>query len=206
MGLCEDGFERAGERDGDLDAPDADSDQRAKLEQLQPDRPRGGRGKLRSPQGEAAQRRDQDIGERGEPQPELVGSQGRGRSAIRVEIELALLDAVLHLAARAVNGLVKRPSRHIFAGKRGDDETGIGALGQMLGLGHDAALPAPGSAGLILKFLENPRWLAAFLRLPLSFGQFRRDLRLEPGVARQAEDVANAIGFAPCHQFLAAQA
>ena len=60
-------------------------------------------------QADAAQGAEQHIGHRGEPQAELVGAHGRGRGAVGEQVELALLDAVLHLAARAVDLLVEMP-------------------------------------------------------------------------------------------------
>lgn len=56
-------------------------------------------------QADAAQRADQHIGHGGEPEPELVGAYGGGRSAVGEQVELAFLDAVLHLAAGAVEVL-----------------------------------------------------------------------------------------------------
>jgi hypothetical protein len=54
-------------------------------------------------QGQTPHRLHQHVGERGEPQAQ----HGGGAGAVGIEIELALLDAVLHLAARAVDALVK---------------------------------------------------------------------------------------------------
>ena len=59
-------------------------------------------------QADAAQRAEQHIGHRGEPQAQLVGAHGGGRGAVGEQIELAFLDAVLHLAAGAVELLVER--------------------------------------------------------------------------------------------------
>ena len=56
---------------------------------------------------DAAQGADQNIGHRGEPQAQLVGAHRVGRGAIGIEIELAFLDAVFHLAAGAVELLVE---------------------------------------------------------------------------------------------------
>ena len=58
-------------------------------------------GELGMGQADAAQGTDQHIGHRGEPQAQLVGAHGVGRGAVGVEVELTLLDAVLHLAAGA---------------------------------------------------------------------------------------------------------
>jgi hypothetical protein len=49
-----------------------------------------------------------------------------GRGAIGKEIELALLDPVLHVAAGAVDLLVEVLSLARFARERGDDEARIG--------------------------------------------------------------------------------
>ena len=49
----------------------------------------------------------QNVGHRGKPQPQLVGPHRRGRSAVGEQIDLTLLDAVLHLAARAIDCLVE---------------------------------------------------------------------------------------------------
>ena len=59
-------------------------------------------GELGAGEADAAQRRDEHVGHRGEPQPQLVGAHGGGAGAIGEEVELAFLDAVLHLAAGAV--------------------------------------------------------------------------------------------------------
>ena len=79
------------------------------------------------------------IGQRCEPQPQLVGAQARRRGPVREEIELAFLDAVFHLAAGAIDFLVKLLCFNVFARQRGDDEARIFAFGKMLRLGHDAA-------------------------------------------------------------------
>ena len=86
---------------------------------------------------------EQHIGERGKPQPQLVGPHGRGRGAVGEQIELALLDAVLHLAARAIDLLVEVPGLELLERQRGDHKAWIGFAAGPLGLGDDAALAAP---------------------------------------------------------------
>ena len=71
----------------------------------------GGVGELAVPEGDAPEGVDQHIGESGEPEPELVGAQAGGGGAIGKEVELLLLDPVLHLAACAVDLLIKHTSR-----------------------------------------------------------------------------------------------
>ena len=58
-------------------------------------------------QADAAQRLEQNIGEGREPQPELVGADGRRGRAIGKEIELLLLDPVLDVAPGAVDALIQ---------------------------------------------------------------------------------------------------
>ena len=64
-------------------------------------------GELGVAQADPAQRREQDVGEGREPQPELVGAHGRCRRAIGEQVELLLLDPVLDFAAGAVDVLVE---------------------------------------------------------------------------------------------------
>ena len=73
--------------------------------------------------GDAAQRADQHIGHRGEPQSQLIGAHRLGRGAVCVEVELAFLDAVLHLAAGAIELLIEMPALMLLA-----HLTGIGWL------------------------------------------------------------------------------
>ena len=56
-----------------------------------------------------AERAEQDVGHRREPEPELVGPHGGCGRAISEEVRLAFLDAVLHVAAGAVDLLVEMP-------------------------------------------------------------------------------------------------
>lgn len=58
---------------------------------------------------EAAQGADQEIGKGGKPKPQLIGAHGVGTGAVGLEVELKFLDPVLHVAACAVEVLVKRP-------------------------------------------------------------------------------------------------
>jgi hypothetical protein len=73
---------------------------------------------------------------------------------VGIEVELALLDPVLHVAARAVDLLVQALGLAFVASERGDHETGIGFSLRPLGLSHDPAPPAPGPARRPLEALE----------------------------------------------------
>ena len=85
------------------------------------------------------ERNEEDRGEGGEEDPELVGGEARRRGPVGEEIELLLLDRVLHVAPRAVDALVDGPGRE-GVGQRGDHEARVGLAGQVLGLGDDPAL------------------------------------------------------------------
>jgi hypothetical protein len=60
----------------------------ADLQELEPDGAAGRSGELGMAQADAAERLEQDIGEGGEPQPQLVGAHGGRRGAIGEQIEL----------------------------------------------------------------------------------------------------------------------
>ena len=107
MGAGECAFQWAGGRDGDLDAPHAHRDERAKLQEFEPDGSCCGVSQFCSLQGYAAESGHEHIGKRGEPQPQLVGAQVPRRGPVCEEVELAFLDAVFHVAAGTVDFFVK---------------------------------------------------------------------------------------------------
>ena len=78
-------------------------DEAGELEELEPDRAAGRVGELSVGEADAPDRADENIGERGEPEPQLIGAQGGRRGPIGEQVALALLDPVLHLAAGAVD-------------------------------------------------------------------------------------------------------
>jgi hypothetical protein len=70
-------------------------------------------------------RLDEHVGEGGEPQAQLVDAEGVRREPVGEQLELRLLDAVLHLAASAVQLLVGRPGRPVARGEAGDHEARV---------------------------------------------------------------------------------
>ena len=60
---------------------------------------------------DATQGAEQHVSHRGEPKAELVGLHGRGGGPVGKQVELAFFDAVLHVAARAVDLFVEVPRR-----------------------------------------------------------------------------------------------
>jgi hypothetical protein len=91
----------------------------------------------------------------------------------------------------------------IAGGDRSDDESRVCFSFGPLGLGDDAPLAAPAVAGRPFEVLEAAGRLGGLSALLLRFGQFVGNRAGEAGVARQAEDVIDRIGFAPPHQGIA---
>ncbi len=69
----------------------------------------------------------QRAGEHRKVHPQLVRPQRRRRCAVREQIQLLLLDPVLHLAAGAVQFLVQLPARHFLPAQAGDHEARVRA-------------------------------------------------------------------------------
>ena len=130
---------------GDPDPSHGDRHTRSDLEELEAQRSGRGAGEPGAVQS-APQRTEEEGGEGGEEEPELVGGEAGGGCPIGEQIELLFLDGVLHPAAGAVNALGDGPGRD-GPGQRGDDEAGVGLAGQMLGLGDDAAAGATSWSG-----------------------------------------------------------
>src|SRR5258708_40100131 len=119
------------------------------------------------------------------------------RGAVGIQIELAFLDAVFHIAAGAIDVLVEVARRRLGTLQRGDDEARIGLALGPLGLGDDATPAAPTVDRAPLEVLEAARRLAALLgRCPRS-----DELRLDHGGpalgARQREHIIPARVFPP---------
>src|SRR5580700_3654562 len=130
---------------------------------------------------DAAQGADQDIGHRGEPQPQLIGAHRVGRGAVGIEIELAFLDAVFHLAAGAIEFLVEVAGLVRLTRQRSDDKAWVGlALGPFR-LGDDPALAAPALERPPSEVLRLPRFrgrlLAWVITAPLASSPHKQSAR-----------------------------
>src|SRR6266699_3595706 len=126
--------------------------------------------------------------------------------ASRIEVELALLDPVLHLAAGAVDLLVKILGLALVPPQRGDHEARIGFPLRPLGLGDDPAPAAPGPARRPHEGLEAALRPAAAPALGGDEIKLGRNLGDQPLVARQPEQEVDAVALAPGHQVLPREA
>ena len=94
-------------RERELDAPDRNGDAGAKIQEDEPDGAAGRPLQLGAGKSDAAHRAHEDVCERRQPEPELIGAHGRRRRAVGEETALAFLQPVLHFAALTINGLVE---------------------------------------------------------------------------------------------------
>ena len=76
----------------------------------------------------------------------------------------------------------------------------------MLGLGDDAALTAPAVERGVGEVVELPGGLAGRGVLGRGGGERFVDLGEQAGVAGEAEEVVDAVVFAPAHQLVAGEA
>ena len=128
-----------------------------------------------------------------------------GREPVGEQTHL-FLDAVFHLAAGAVEPLVKILIGPLIRSERSYHEARVLALVEILCFGHHAAGARPALASLIRKFSEHTRRLASGLMKDARLLHLGADDLAEPLVARQPEQVINGVGLAPGHQFFAAEA
>lgn len=142
--------------EGDPDTAHTDADVGTELEQTRADGAALSLGQLGLLESQATQGAQQDVGEGAEVEPDLIGQQGVGAGAVGEQVELLLLDPILHLAAGAVEIFVESPCIGCLAAERGDDIARIGSLGEMLGLDHDPARAAPAVARAVVEFIEHP--------------------------------------------------
>src|SRR3954452_9496367 len=88
----------------------------------------------------------------------------------------------------------------------GDDKARIGLALGPFSLADDAPDAAPTVQGGPAEVLEAASGLGGLLACGPRGGHLNRNFGRQSRVARQAEDVVYAVGLAPRHQFLAAEA
>src|SRR6516165_10056310 len=190
----------------DFDPADAELHQSADLKQLETDGAAGGVDKVRLIQADATQRAQEYIGHRGKPQAQLVSPHSGRGGAIGIEIELALLNPILHIAAGTVHFLIEIARFALDAFERGDNEARVGFAVRPLGFGNNSALAAPALARPLLELLKTPCWLAGTPAFLLDGLELARDLGVEAIVLRQSQDKVHAVRLAPGHQLVASKA
>ena len=151
---------------------------------------------------QAAQSGEQRVGETGDKQPELVRPPGLGTGAVGVEVELLVLDAVLHVTAGAVNLVVQGLG---VAGEAGDDKAPVAPDAVVLGLGDQPAGALP-RARLVGARTEQPhRLLAGEAVQRLGHVEQRRGVALEAVVVGEANDVVDLQALAGVEQLRSAK-
>ena len=91
---------------------------------------------------DAPERGEEHISHGGEPEAELVGGERGGGGAVGEEVELTLLDPVLHLAALAVEVFVELAARDLVSRQRRDHEARVCAARQPLRLAQTTLVSA----------------------------------------------------------------
>lgn len=145
---------------------------------------------------------EQHIGHRAEHQPELVGPPVAATGSIRVQVELLFFDPVLHVAARAVDIIVKLLCVCV---ERGDDEARVRAHGRMLRLDDNPAFAIP-CGGCILELAKEPLFFTGLFEERFGLGHKVCAEGFEPGVFCKPYDVVHIIVIAPAQHFPAAEA
>ena len=192
----EEGGVRAGRGEVDADAGGLFDDAGADLEQAQPEGGELGAGERHGTGNGIAQGEHQPVVAGVQDQPELIGEWALAGGSIRGELALVQLDQVFGLASGAIDVFVEMAG---LAGERGDDIAGIEAARGGLQAGDDPAFAAPGAGG-VGEGGEGPHPVCAGLG-PAHL-EVVGHLVCEGGkrpIAREAEDVVDAVLLAPGH-------
>jgi hypothetical protein len=112
----------------------------------------------------------------------------------------ASIHPVLDLAAGAVDVLVKGTGVDLLGRERGHDEARVRPLGQVLGLGDHAPLPAPAVQRPPSEVGEATGRATSGQALRFGNGEFIGDRPDQALVAGEPEDVADPVALAPGHQ------
>ena len=180
----------------DADARGLLHDAGADLEQARPEGRELGPGE-RHPAGHGiAQGEHQPVGRGVQDEAELVGDRALAGGPVGGELALVQLDEVLGLAAGAVDIFIEMAG---VAAERGDDVAGVEAARGGLQPGDDPAFAVPRTGGVV-EGGEAPHLFGAGL------GAAHLEVvgdavceAVQHGIARQAEDVVDAVLLAPRH-------
>src|SRR5207248_6214277 len=119
---------------------------------------------------------------------------------------ILFLDAVLHVATRAVQFLVQLLRRPVVRFQRGDQVTGVLFAFDLLGFGHYTPWPAPARVGLVSELGEHACRLAGLAMQRCRLLHLRFNDMAQALIACKAEHVIDSIGLTPAHERLAAEA
>ncbi len=185
-----------------VEPPRVAAHDRADADEVQADRPEGRPGELRALQKQRAEAFHQDVGEARHQQAELVGVEGVAAGPPGEQVELLLLDPVLHPPARAIHVFIEMPP---VAGKGGRDAAVVRPEAVVLRLGDHSAvrLPRPRAVHELAEQLRlrlQPRE-----QRPRVLAQLRAE-RLQAAVPGDADDVVHAVAFAPAEHPVPAEA
>ncbi len=136
---------------------DREADLGADLEELQANRLTLSASQGGLLQSETTQGVHEHVGGGGQIQPELIGAHRCRAGPVGEQTQLLFFYAVLHVAPRTVEVFVERAGPQAFRRQGGDDESGIGAFVQELGLADDASLRGLTVASPVAEILEHPR-------------------------------------------------
>ena len=122
------------------------------------------------------------------------------------QIQLLLLDAVLHLTAGTADLLMEGLSGVVPGRQRGGHGAGIGTAGQDLGFGQHPLVAGSTVEGGAAKVLEVSDRLPMLIREDSGQGQLGADGDFEAGIAGQAEQIVDLMVLTPSHQLLSGKA
>ena len=148
-----------------------------------------------------AEREHQPVGCGVEHQPELVGERALARGSVRGELALVHLDQVFGLASGTVDVFVEMAR---LASERGDDIARVEAARRRLQPSHDPAFAAPGAGGVVEGGEAAHPVRAGLGAAHLEIVGHLVCERVQRAVAREAEDVVDAVLLAPGHGLRAA--
>ena len=189
-------------RQQEADSACVAGDHRADLQEFQADRADIGVGPFRAIECQPADGLEQGIGEAREQEAKLVRPPGMTTGAIGKQIELLLLDAVLHLAACTVESVVKVLG---FGLEVGHQVARVTALGSVLGLDDDApaTIPAPGG---IKHDMETTLFAGGDPKVPLGGIVKRFRLGIQAVIACDTDEVVDVMVLTPAQHLPATEA
>ena len=131
---------------------------RSDLQQPQPNGMALGLGKLGALEGSTPELIHQHIGQGGEVHSQLIGLHRRRGGPVGKQVQLLLLDPVLHIPASAVQLLVQFLGSHLPAGQIRGEEARVVPFGQVLRLADHPPATRPavqGPVGELLVYLKT---------------------------------------------------